>query len=75
MSPTRTGIVRIGCIDVLDGPAAVAEQRRLNAMGHGFGARNRLHVRRYHEGEKIELPVGEFDRLQKLGIVALLPAK
>lgn len=75
MSPTRTGLIIRGCIDVLDDPAAVAEQRRVNWLAFGFGARNRHHVRRYYEGEKITLPAGEAERFAKAGLLVLIPVE
>ena len=67
-------VVRVikGCVDAPD-IAAVAEQRRINHWGLGHGARNFL-TRRYREGEVITtLSDGEVARLQKLGVVEVLP--
>jgi hypothetical protein len=73
MSLMRTGTVVRGCIDVPD-PAGVGEQRRVNALNPGFGARNYKNLRRYRPGGTIELPSGEAERLSRAGLLVLVPA-
>jgi hypothetical protein len=69
--PVAVRVIR-GCVDV-PGVASVAEQRRINWLGLGLGARNFL-TRRYCEGEVITtFSEGEAKRLAAAGIVELLP--
>jgi hypothetical protein len=67
-------VVRRGVVDIPNpDPAALREQRRINAQNLGFGARTFAHVRRYRVGETITLSTSEAARLAGLGIVEWRP--
>jgi hypothetical protein len=69
--PVAVRIIR-GCVDVPT-VASTAAQRAINRWGFGYGARNFL-TPRYREGQVITtLSKGDIKRLQKLGIVEVLP--
>ena len=68
---TLTGIVRRGTVDLVD-PEGLAEQRRINQLGPGFGARMHRFTKRYSPGQKISLPASEM-MLVHLGVCELVP--
>ena len=64
---TRSAVVVRGTVDAVD-PRGVAEQRRINLLGAGFGARTHAYTRHYHPGDLITLEASEIERLIALGI-------
>jgi hypothetical protein len=71
---TRSVVVVRGSVDVpAADPAAIAEQRRINLLSSGFGARTHAYTRRFYPGEMIVgLPAADAHRLARLGVVTLV---
>ena len=68
-------IVRVirGVIDVPNtSPTALTEQRLIDRLAPGFGARSFKHVQRYHVGQHVTLSASEAARLMAAGIVAIV---
>lgn len=67
--------VERGVVDVCAGFEHVVDQRRVDAMGPGFGGRRTSHLRRYHLGEIVPadaMPLAEFLRLVELGVLVVV---
>jgi hypothetical protein len=67
---TKSAVVFRGVVEAPT-PSALAEQRRVNLLSSGFGARTHAHTRRFQPGDTItadDIRAAELERLVALGV-------